>query len=122
MKSVDGGEVGGNAGGERDGWLDVVIPPQTPADAQSGAIINTGALLARWTNDVWRATAHRVIVPDAATAATHRHSIACFIDPDAQASVAVDSRFVKQGETPKYPPTTGLEFLMMKLKEAQGAS
>ena len=26
-------------------------------------IVNTGALAARWTNDTWNATAHRVIVP-----------------------------------------------------------
>ena len=84
-------------------------------------MVNTGALLARWTNDVWRATAHRVIVPNALVASTDRYSIACFIDPDAKAVVEVDPRFVPEGEDPKYPPTTGLEYLLMKLKEAQGA-
>ena len=84
-----------------------------------GAIVNTGALMARWTNDTWCATAHRVIVPDAASAAMHRYSIACFIDPDAKAPVAVDPRFVPAGGEPKYAPTTGLEYLLMKLKEAQ---
>ena len=82
--------------------------------------MNTGALLARWTNDTWRATAHRVIVPSAAVTAAERFSIACFIDPDAQAPVAVDDRFVPPGEAPRYGPTTGLEFLLMKLREAQG--
>jgi isopenicillin N synthase-like dioxygenase len=82
--------------------------------------VNTGALLARWTNDTWRATAHRVIVPSAAVAAAERFSIACFIDPDAQAPVTVDDRFVPPGEAPRYGPTTGLEFLLMKLREAQG--
>ena len=81
---------------------------------------STGAALARWTNDSWRATAHRVIVPTAEIARTHRYSIACFIDPDADAVVAVDPRFVKPGEKAKYKPTTGLKFLLMKLREAQG--
>ena len=117
MKPVVGGEVGGSAGGERDGWLDVVPEPQP--DGVVGALVNTGAALARWTHDTWRATAHRVVVPNAAVAGRDRYSIACFIDPDAAAVVAVDPRFVKPGETLRYPPTTGLEFLMSKLKEAQ---
>lgn len=88
--------------------------------SQVSALVNTGAALARWTNDVWRATAHRVVVPTADVAAVDRYSIACFIDPDADAVVAVDPRFVLPGEQPKYPPTTGLKYLLMKLREAQG--
>ena len=59
-------------------------------------------------------------MPSAAIAARHRYSIACFIDPDATATVAVDERFVAAGERPKYPATTGLDFLLGKLREAQG--
>eukprot|EP00326_Haptolina_ericina_P013561 CAMPEP_0181215842 /NCGR_PEP_ID=MMETSP1096-20121128/26241_1 /TAXON_ID=156174 ORGANISM="Chrysochromulina ericina, Strain CCMP281" /NCGR_SAMPLE_ID=MMETSP1096 /ASSEMBLY_ACC=CAM_ASM_000453 /LENGTH=72 /DNA_ID=CAMNT_0023307749 /DNA_START=43 /DNA_END=261 /DNA_ORIENTATION=- len=65
-------------------------------------------------------TAHRVIVPSAAAAMVHRYSTACFIDPDAAAEVAVDPRFVKEGQALRYPRTTGLEYLMGKLREAQG--
>ena len=118
VKSVAGGEVGGAAGGEGEGWADVVPEPQP--EGVVGAVVNTGALLARWTNDVWCATAHRVIVPTAAAAAAHRYSIACFIDPDADFVVAVDPRFACPGEELRYPPTTGLEYLMGKLREAQG--
>lgn len=118
MKPVVGGEVGGAAGGEDGGWFDVVPEPQP--DGVVSALVNTGALLARWTNDTWRATAHRVIVPSAEVAMAHRYSIACFIDPDAAAEVAVDKRFVKEGEVAHYPPTTGLEYLRAKLREAQG--
>ena len=85
-----------------------------------GALVNTGALLARWTNDHWKATAHRVIVPDAEVASRDRYSIACFIDPDAKARVAVDPRFVAEGEAARYPETTGLDYLLMKLRQAQG--
>ena len=98
-------------------WMDVVTPHVA---GQVGALVNTGALLARWTNDTWRATAHRVIVPDEDAAAKDRYSIAIFIDPDAEARVAVDPRFVREGEAPRYPPTTGLEYLLAKLREAQG--
>ena len=119
LKAVDGAEIGGAAGGEAGGWRDVAVPPSGGGD-DVVAIVNTGALLARWTNDFWRATAHRVIVPDAAAAASPRYSIAAFFDPDSDAEVAVHPRFVRPGEAPRYPPTTGLAFLLMKLKEAQG--
>jgi len=101
--------------------LDVELPPPRKGDG-AGALVNTGALLARWTNVVWKATAHRVIVPSAEVAAAHRYSIACFIDPDSDAPIVVDERFVPAGEAPRYPPTTGLAFLLMKLREAQGIS
>ena len=55
-------------------------------------------------------------------ASRDRYSIACFIDPDAEARVAVDARFVAEGEQPKYPETTGLEYLLGKLRQAQGVT
>ena len=41
-----------------------------------GDIVNTGVLMARWTNDEWRATAHRVIVSPELESSRHRYSIA----------------------------------------------
>ena len=85
-----------------------------------GAIVNTGQQLPYWTNDVWRATSHRVVAPDATAALSDRYSIACFFDADKAAPVSVDPRFVPAGEQPRYPPTTGLEYLLRKLARAQG--
>ncbi|KAL1515509.1 hypothetical protein AB1Y20_002131 [Prymnesium parvum] len=116
IKPVRGAEIGGAAGGEAGGWLELSVPPS----ARGGAVVNTGALLARWTNDVWRATAHRVIVPNAEVASRERYSIACFIDPDAEARIEVHPKFVAEGAAPRYTPTTGREYLLMKLREAQG--
>jgi isopenicillin N synthase-like dioxygenase len=110
LKPVEGGEV--RAGAEAAGWRDVVVPADT-----RGAVINTGALLARWTNDEWRATAHRVVVASAEVARAHRYSIACFMDPDADAPIVVHPRLLREGAAAKYAPTTGLEHVMMKLKE-----
>jgi isopenicillin N synthase-like dioxygenase len=110
IKPVEGGVVGGEARGEDSGWLDVQVPSE-------GAIINTGALMARWTNDEWRATAHRVIVPSELEAGRHRYSIAFFVDPDSDALVTVQNRFVTQDKPCRYEPITGLAFLLMKLEE-----
>mmetsp|Transcript_69126 Transcript_69126/g.214563 ORF Transcript_69126/g.214563 Transcript_69126/m.214563 type:complete len:340 (+) Transcript_69126:118-1137(+) len=111
VKKVAGGEVGGSYGGEDGGW--------TPVQGLGGAtfVVNTGALFARWTNDHWRATAHRVVVPSAAAAAGERYSIACFCDPDADADVTVHPRFLAPGEVAKYPPTTAGEYVLMKLRQ-----
>ena len=105
MKSVDGGEVRADEAG---GWRDVVVPETDDVVA----VVNTGALLARWTNDRWRATAHRVVASAAGEAP--RYAIAAFVDPDADAEVAAHPSFGAS----RYPPTTGLAFLRMKLDEA----
>ena len=132
VKSVSGGEVGGHAGGEDSGWKNVAVPDlaaQQDDDSDSfGAIINTGAMLARWTNDHWKATAHRVIIPDAEAASKDRYSIAFFADPDAHELIEVDEKFVSfntDGEEKStcYEPITSKEFLLQKLKEmAEGGA
>lgn len=131
IKPVLGGEIGGIHGGETSNdWLDVAPPPRDDPSSDSvvvGAIVNTGALMARWTNDTWRATAHRVIVPnDEEVYTRHRYTIACFIDPDADSIVDVHPHFLQEvneeGDVvrtfpKKYSKTTGLEYLLEKLRQ-----
>jgi isopenicillin N synthase-like dioxygenase len=110
IKPIEGGEIGGLSGGEEGGWIDVVVPP-------NGAIINTGALMARWTNDEWRATAHRVIVPSELVAGRERFSIAFFVDPDKDAMVEVHDKFCRDGKPKRYEPITSSDYLTSKLQE-----
>eukprot|EP00978_Attheya_sp_CCMP212_P040082 scaffold215150_cov50-Attheya_sp.AAC.2 len=110
IKPIEGGEIGGISGGEEGGWIDVVVPP-------NGAIINTGALMARWTNDEWRATAHRVIVPSELVAGRERFSIAFFVDPDKDAMVEVHDKFCRDGKPKRYEPITSSDYLTSKLQE-----
>lgn len=89
-----------------DGWLDVQ-PPTAP----DSVLVNTGQLMARWTNDAWRATAHRVIVPNAEVAMSHRYSIACFCDPDIDTMIETLPSFVSKGEQSRYPqPVEACEY------------
>lgn len=59
-----------------DLWAPVPAPPNT-------LTINIGDLLARWTNDRWRAAVHRVAVPPpgGSAAAADRLSIVYFTGP-----------------------------------------
>ena len=129
VKSIEGGDLASGSTVERDdsvftvGWKDVIFDPavlqdMAENDASAALLVNTGALMARWTNDVWRATAHRVVVtPEARD--SHRYSMAVFLDPDRTTVCEVDPKFVPDGETAKYPPISSLDYLLMKLREVQ---
>lgn len=114
VKKAEGGAVGGGAGGELEGWMDA------PGRGGSTAVVNTGALLARWTNDEWKATAHRVLIPTAEAAARDRYSIAFFLDPDCDEVVSTHPACLQRlGAEAKYDPITSKDFVQMKIQEMQ---
>lgn len=51
--------------GKTDAWIDI---PSTPG----ALVINIGDLMARWTNDRWTSTLHRVINPDVGSQQSNR--------------------------------------------------
>ena len=99
-----------------------------------GAIINTGAMMARMTNDYWKATPHRVIVPTEEYASKDRYSIAFFVDPDGDELIQVEGKYkdyqhASSDETnehvagPVYhEPISSRNFVLMKLKEMAEAA
>eukprot|EP00746_Dinoflagellata_sp_MGD_P042412 gnl/MRDRNA2_/MRDRNA2_202854_c0_seq1.p1 gnl/MRDRNA2_/MRDRNA2_202854_c0~~gnl/MRDRNA2_/MRDRNA2_202854_c0_seq1.p1 ORF type:complete len:415 (-),score=86.46 gnl/MRDRNA2_/MRDRNA2_202854_c0_seq1:472-1578(-) len=107
----------------RSNWRNVVfnegLLKEIEHDDSATIIVNTGALMARWTNDTWPATAHRVVVTED-SAKADRTSIACFIDPDKSVICSVHDKFIPEGEEAKYPPISSLDYLLMKVREAQG--
>lgn len=105
-KAVEGGEIFDD-GGEQD-WVDVPVPQGT------AAVVNLGGLMARCTNDQWRATLHRVTVPRGEEAKNRRFSIACFFAPDSKVISYVHPR-ITNGKTPKYDPITTEEYFSSRL-------
>lgn len=82
-------------------WVDVPIVPGT-------FIVNIGDLMARWTNDTWVSTLHRVVNPPAdADGDTRRLSLVFFHNPNHDAAIAS----LVPGKPPKYPPTSSGEHL-----------
>ncbi len=85
-----------------DAWLP--IPP-----AEGALVINIGDLMARWTNDRWTSTLHRVVNPDAvagstATSSQRRQSMPFFHNANYAAIVEALPTCVPAGEQPRYEP------------------
>ncbi len=82
-------------------WVDVPIVPDT-------FIVNIGDLMARWSNDRWVSTLHRVVNPPIdAGAAARRLSLVFFHNPNHDAEISS----LIEGEPAKYVPTTSGEHL-----------
>jgi isopenicillin N synthase-like dioxygenase len=89
----------------RDGsWLTAHPIPDT-------FVVNVGDLLARWSNDRFRSTPHRVVNRSGRT----RYSTALFIDPNRDTLVVP---VVAPGESPHYPPVTCGDYLRARLDAA----
>lgn len=65
-------------------------------------VINIGDLMARWTNDLFVSTPHRVVN----TSGRERQSIAVFYDPHPDTEIAVLPACVQPGVPARYEPTT----------------
>jgi isopenicillin N synthase-like dioxygenase len=100
----------------KDGpWLDV---PHVP----DSFVVNIGDMLARWTNDRWVSTLHRVANPPADRAnESRRQSIVFFQNPNYDAVVACLPGCADAAHPPKYPPTTSGGHLREKFLSTQQA-
>jgi isopenicillin N synthase-like dioxygenase len=84
------------------GWTDV-------GAVDGGLIVNIGDLMARWTNDRWRSTMHRVVPHGSG----RRLSIPFFHNANWDARIEC---IVTDGGSARYPPTTAGRHLMEKFR------
>lgn len=83
-------------------------------------VVNVGDALERWTNDLWRSTVHRVVVPPAdAGRDCARQSIAFFHNANWDALIECLPGCADAGEQPKYPPVAAGQHLMDKFRSTQ---
>lgn len=76
-------------------------------------IVNLGDMLARWTNDRYRATIHRMQPPRTAD----RYSVPSFVNPSYDTPVKCLPSCLKAGDRPNYPPTTSGQYLQSRFDE-----
>ncbi len=111
-----GDTVGGLQVADRDGnWHDVPMIP-------GSFVINQGDLMARWTNDRWLSTLHRVANPPAeAKGGSRRLSIVFFHHPNYDAIVSCLPTCVDPGVAPAYEPITVSDYYSMKKSQQRMA-
>lgn len=79
--------------------------------APGAFVVNLGDAMARWTNDRWRSTVHRVLVPEGP-----RQSIAFFHNANWDAVIECVASCLRAGDRPKYAPIHAGPHLMQKFQ------
>ena len=94
-------------------WVDATPRPNS-------FVINLGDLMARWSNDRWVSTLHRVVQPPQAAAAppARRQSMAFFHNLNHDAIVECIPTCTGKDNPPKYPPISAWDMLMEKHNSA----
>lgn len=111
-ENVPGGLQVLNRHGE---WVDV----EAPSDA---FVCNIGDLMARWTNDRWVSTLHRVVNPPRELAMTNRRlSIPFFFQPNYDAPIECLPTCRSALNPPKYEPVIASQHRMEKFLRSLGA-
>ena len=81
-------------------------------------IVNLGDMMARWTNDRWRSTLHRVVnPPPGAGARSRRQSIAFFCHPNFDALVEAFPSCVPAGTAPRHAPILAGRHMRAKMEK-----
>lgn len=90
----------------------IAVPP-----IEDALVINIGDLMARWTNDRWVSTLHRVANPAGSSSGSNRRqSLAFFHQPNWFAEIECIESCLASGETPKYSPVLSGPYLMSKFQ------
>jgi isopenicillin N synthase-like dioxygenase len=92
--------------------------PVMPADG--ALLVNLGDALARWTNEEWISTLHRVAAPRENGVLVPRRSAAYFHDGNVDAVIECLPSCVSEDNPARYEPVTVGEHLAAKLAGSRG--
>lgn len=100
------------------GGLEIRLPSGewvAAPDAANGFVVNVGDLLARWSNDRWRSTMHRVT---GAEEDSRRQSIAYFQNPNFDAEIRCLPGCASETHPTRYPPVQAGDYLRDRFTSA----
>ena len=96
-------------------WSPVKPPPGT-------VVVNLGDMMARWTNDHWMSTLHRVANPTALQrTSSERQAIGFFAHQNFDAEISCIPSCLKSGAAPNYPEITAGEHINRKISKSQAS-
>ncbi len=104
---------------DAQGGLEVQMPDGRWAPVQPKAgefVVNLGDMMARWTNDRWASTLHRVVNPPVGLAQSRRLSIGMFVHPNYDQSIACVPTCVAPGDLPRHAAITAGEHIQRKIE------
>ena len=81
-------------------------------------VVNLGDLMARWTNERWASTLHRVVNPPLGMAQSRRLSIGMFVHPNYDQRIECVPTCLAPGEKPRYPAITAGEHIKRKIERS----
>jgi len=106
---------------DAEGGLEVRLPDGTWAGVKPRPgefVVNLGDMMARWTNERWTSTLHRVVNPPLGMAQSRRLSIGMFVHPNYDQRIECVPTCLKPGEAPRYPVITAGEHIKRKIERS----
>jgi isopenicillin N synthase-like dioxygenase len=88
-------------------WMSAPVLPNT-------ILVNIGDALQRWTNDRFRSTPHRVVLPENQNPSRSRYSMALFCDPNPDVEIACLSTCQSLDAPPLYAPIRYQDYLQAR--------
>ena len=106
---------------DADGGLEVRMPDGSWAGVRPKAgefVVNLGDMMARWTNERWASTLHRVVNPPLGVAQSRRLSIGMFVHPNYDQRIECVPTCLAAGEKPRYAVITAGEHIKRKIERS----
>jgi isopenicillin N synthase-like dioxygenase len=110
---------------DAQGGLEVRLPDGQWAAVQPRPgefVVNLGDMMARWTNDRWASTLHRVVNPPVGLAQSRRLSIGMFVHPNYDQSIACVPTCVAPGAQPRHAAITAGEHIKRKIEASHAGA
>jgi len=106
---------------DAEGGLEVRMPDGSWAGVRPKPdefVVNLGDMMARWTNERWASTLHRVVNPPLGMAQSRRLSIGMFVHPNYDQRIECVPTCLSAGEKARYPVITAGEHIKRKIERS----